>query len=237
MSIIKNITYNNEKHDIGVSWDNVSDKPQTFQPGIHHHSIDDVENLRTSLAACLPLSGGIMTGDLLFKNGDFSFKSKPGNFDVGFDWDNMKGAGAAFRGSDWTYDANEQGAFLIYARNGAGTTTQLVGKPNGSLTWNGKEVERVESQGNNYIRYTNGFIVQWGYEDLSKHENRLVTFPTPFSSMNYQVTCSGRTKSTNTSSGVTSHYCQSNSNTNFYLCHDYTSNESPYGANWIACGF
>lgn len=110
----------------------------------------------------LPLSGGTMTGDLSFKNGDFSFKSKLGNFDVGFDYDSMKGAGVAFRGHDWTYNTNEQGAFLFYARNGEGTTTQLIGKPNGSLTWGYKEVERVEESGNNYIRYANGLQVCWG---------------------------------------------------------------------------
>ena len=88
-----------------------------------------------------------------------------------------------------------------------------------------------------YMKFSNGFIVQWGWEDLGTHENRLVTFPTPFSSMNYQVTCCGRTTATNRDSGVTSHYCQANSETNFWLCQDYTSNVTPQWASWIACGF
>lgn len=58
----------------------------------------------------------------------------------------------------------------LTADDGNGNSADLVLNPNGSATWNGKEVERVHaysiSASTGYVRYTSGLQMVWGSIDV-----------------------------------------------------------------------
>lgn len=56
-------------------------------------------------------------------------------------------------------------------------TKELLAKSDGTLTWDGKEIDRINSSGDNYIRYENGIQICWNNQ--VKHETWW-TFPMPF---------------------------------------------------------
>lgn len=79
------------------------------------------------------------------------------------------------------------GQFEIVAHNGT-TSKMLRGKPDGSLTWDGKKVVCVESwkSGNKWYRkYSDGWIEQGG---LWNTGNTTLSFNLAFSDTNYNIT-------------------------------------------------
>ena len=86
-------------------------------------------------------SGDVLfDGSVLLKGGSsgnrrfgFTRNNNGANMDVGWNWDNVDGAGAFFRSTDFSSDA---GSFGFFARSSSGTK-QLTGKTNGTLTWDG----------------------------------------------------------------------------------------------------
>lgn len=103
------------------------------------------------LNAYLPLTGGTLTGDLFIQGSNnklFGFKrtNSNTNIDIGWDWASNAGSGAAFRSVDATASQGT-GNFYIWARNGSGTTAQLIGTPAGSLTWSNSEVQTAAKKG------------------------------------------------------------------------------------------
>lgn len=82
-------------------------------------------------------------------------------------------ADAMFKGNPLTFTADD----------GNGNTVSLVGDPNGSITWNGKEVERVNASGTNYIRYESGLQICWDAEVADTTGNKTINFPQRFSSV------------------------------------------------------
>lgn len=95
----------------------------------------------------LSLSGGVMNGEIQFKNPNgrtFAInKTNSGNnMDIGWNWQDRDGAGISLRSTDDI--SSTAGSFSIYARDGTNTAT-LNGSPNGTLYWNGK---RVTAYGN-----------------------------------------------------------------------------------------
>ena len=74
----------------------------------------------------------------------------------------------------------------LTADDGNGNSADLVLNPNGSLTWNGKEVERVNEidmlQSNaSYVRFESGLQICWGSETGVANTNVTITYPAPFS--------------------------------------------------------
>lgn len=127
--------------------------------------------------ACLPLAGGTMTGMVRYST------SSPVVADAddmrihvcgGSNWD--KGAHLVLTGKD----EDENGAFELVCQNGD-VRIQLHGKPDGSLAWDGKEVERVSSSGTNWIRYANGLQIVWSVNVGGE----VATFPVAFKSRPY----------------------------------------------------
>lgn len=99
------------------------------------------------------------------------------NVDVGWSYDAGTGAGLGLRcASDEL--GNNAGEFFLFARKG-NTGCVLSGKPDGSLTWNNKDVERVNAKGTNYIRYESGLQICWGI--LGAGTSLTATYPVAFS--------------------------------------------------------
>ena len=95
------------------------------------------------------------------------------------------GASLVLYGKDET--SEYAGGFRLIAHNGT-NDVNLSGKPNGSLSWNGKNVENVNDIGNKYIRFESGIQICWGTFDVAKGENyALVTFPVPFANNSYGI--------------------------------------------------
>lgn len=86
----------------------------------------------------LPLGGGTMTGAITYATNFHIQESTDvgGNVDVGWDFTSRAGAGVGLRSVD---HATNPGWFSIYARD-ASNSTSLTGKPNGVLTWGGKNL-------------------------------------------------------------------------------------------------
>lgn len=110
----------------------------------------------------LPLSGGTMTGNIFNSSASFFTIGKASsvlNQGVRF-WG---GGGFENGASLYLYGKSHTnaGQFMLYAHDGTASRV-LIGTPAGSLTWLGKEVERVNSIGSNYIRYENGIQICWG---------------------------------------------------------------------------
>lgn len=134
---VLNIT-GNPSESIQARWPNITDL--VFEWPIKTRFSNDNKTATVSLGiSYLPLAGGTLTGDLLFagaNNRIFNIMSSSSgqNFDVGWNWNNGDGAGAFFRSSGFT---DNEGFFGLYARSNNTGSKQLIGRPNGVLTWNG----------------------------------------------------------------------------------------------------
>lgn len=76
------------------------------------------------------------------------------------------------------------GSFRLRARTTA--NYDLIGYANGTLSWSGKNIDCVEEQGNDYIRYASGLQICWGvisseqFEPFNDHYGKLVSYPKSF---------------------------------------------------------
>lgn len=121
-------------------------------------------------------SGDILTGEQFFRN----FNNSSLHLMGGVGWFN--GASLQLMGKDhelvpggFRLDASS----FIDNDSTKGTFSRLEGTVDGSLTWNQKEVERVNSIGFNYIRYESGLQIEWNsYATSSKKET--INFTMPF---------------------------------------------------------
>ena len=136
----------------------------------------------------LPLSGGVLNGYLQFSGLDSRIISSRADRDgavsiyggAGY----STGAYAVFYGIN---HASNAGRFIIRAVADGSTYKELQGRPDGTLTWGGKNIERVESSGTNYIRYANGLQICWGRIANVTTSATTVTFPVAFTDANYSI--------------------------------------------------
>lgn len=128
---------------------------------------------------CLPKTGGELTGSLAVKGGEGS----------GVLYQKDNGASIfLFDPTNPTY----KGGFIIRAKDTVGGDWDLKGMGDGSLSWIGRDVDVIESQGGNWIRYRSGIQICWGKWSFTAtfsapwgvlYELRYttpVTFPVPF---------------------------------------------------------
>lgn len=88
---------------------------------------------------------------------------------------NDKGAGLLLYGKDFLHTG---GNFDLVASNGV-VNRQLIGRPDGSLSWDDREVERVTDMGSNCIRYESGLQIEWNrFTTTAKKE--YINFIMPF---------------------------------------------------------
>ena len=112
----------------------------------------------------LPLSGGTMTGNIFNNNANdlFSIAKDQSVLNQGI---RVYGGNSFSTGASlYVYGKDNTsygGIFRIFAHDGT-NSKELKGTPAGSLTWLGKEVERVNSIGSNYIRFEGGLQICWG---------------------------------------------------------------------------
>ena len=96
--------------------------------------------------------------------------------------DNSKGGSITIYGKDRT---NNNGEFSLVANDGT-SSSELWGKPNGTLTWGNKKVDTIEEQGDGYIRYSNGLqicggiVFNYQLESFRGHYGKTVSFPKIF---------------------------------------------------------
>lgn len=131
-----------------------------------------VQNLEGTF---LPLGGGTVTGSVRFNVSTI----------VGYDTNEAKMLEIA-GGDTWrsgsvvklysNSDPNAPGNFYI----NTGNEKVLSGLTTGSLTWDGKEIERVNAIGENYIRYESGLQICWGKVEDYISGSVIVNVPVPF---------------------------------------------------------
>lgn len=127
----------------------------------------------------LPLSGGSMTGPIvLSQDADTLCRKVVDNGAI-----HLSGA-AAFRngGALALYGKDavlHTGGFLLQTAFVDGKPKEFIGLPSGRLAWCGKEIESVNSSGENYIRYENGLQIVFAAIPLNSSQT-VTSFPVPF---------------------------------------------------------
>ena len=122
----------------------------------------------------LALSGGTMTGGIVSSVSTVISRSVDDSY-AQIDGGTAQANGAWIR----LNGKNNTGNFQIRANNGTNETA-LVGNPTGALTWNSKEIERVNATSTNYIRYESGLQLCWGTVTSVNSSGVSVTFPVSF---------------------------------------------------------
>lgn len=145
------------KGDPGTTWwSDLADVPDNVKNALSfteqtltaEQKAQVVQNL---VGTFLPIAGGTLSGTVVFSN--------PSHIDFGYDWQSNNGGLISFRSKNFI--ANPGGVDILC---GNGTqSSQLTARANGSLTWVGKEVERVNATSENYIRYESGLQICWGF--------------------------------------------------------------------------
>lgn len=148
---------------------------------------EDEKSDPAGLDAYLPLTGGTMTGDIVFAGGNtikLYDNTKDLNLIAGTRWQDSSHIvirGANLPQDDPNYDARGHIVFLACGEDGVNSRLWL--NPNGDLKLNNKQVELVDSIGNNYIRFNSGLQICWGQANGST----TVTLPQSFVSYDYQI--------------------------------------------------
>lgn len=135
---------------------------------------------------CLPLTGGNMSGSLLFNNVGGIVQVLSAEYDEiiifahdqANDWE---GGLLSCRGHSGSNEA-ERGSFVLGARlkDGSGGS-YLLGTPAGSLEWVGTEVLRITGAGNGWVRLNPNLQICFGRGNTTSNGSVAVTFGAPFS--------------------------------------------------------
>lgn len=202
---------------------------------------DDSTNIATTafvqaeLADYLPLSGGTMTGNI---TGGHLFTIKNATDDDttrvygGSEWN--KGAYLQVFGKDHTY----AGQFSLIAHDGVNQAT-LNGKPDGTLIWEGKEVERVHASGTNYIRFVSGVQICWGKVTSFTSGVGQVTFPVAFKDDSWSISLCGMPAGEGVGAGRLTSVNTNTKSATGVKCTMLTYNNSAAGTHlcWFAVGY
>ena len=131
----------------------------------------------------LPLSGGTLSGWL-------QFSSQSGRIQMNRSSSNHDGALGIYGGSGYSTGAylwlhgvgkaSQAGCFGLRAVTDGSNYKELQGRPDGTLTWGGKNIERVDAIGNTYVKYVSGFLICWGSANNVTTSGTSTTFSVPF---------------------------------------------------------
>ena len=128
------------------------------------------------------------------------------HIDIGYPYTDASGALLALRSVNHT---SEPGAFVLFAKD-ATTQKVLVGKPDGTLTWDGKNIltenkvvsyvtESVQNEFYGYRIYSDGWKEQYITVDVTSNGTRTYSWYKPFTKIPY-VLCAPQGQPTNTTS-------------------------------------
>jgi hypothetical protein len=138
-----------------------------------------------TLDSYLPLSGGTMTGDILSTDSDWAIAiDKSSNDGIV----NIRSVKATYKDGAWLKlcAVNSSGAGLFELGTGDGTNWPcLIGKPDGTLIWNGLGVALYKDSGYGYFIISNdtnthGVQICWGAAQNATSAGITVTFPKAF---------------------------------------------------------
>lgn len=138
----------------------------------------------------LPLSGGTMSGAITTSAVDFIKKtSNTSHVTILGGTEFSNSASLMVAGGSQSYAT---GCFELKAQDGSNSSA-LTGKPDGTLTWNNKEIERVSAKGTYGIRFESGIQICWGTLSIpagtaGREVSDIMTFPYPFANANYGLT-------------------------------------------------
>ena len=141
----------------------------------------------------LPLAGGTLTGNV-YTGGDISRTTDTSRLSLNGGNGIDSGAYLNLYGKSHSTYA---GLFSLSAYDGT-TKKQLQGKIDGTLTWDNKNVERVNASGTNYIRYESGLQICWRNGASFNTDGTQIVFPVPFKDATYSVNVTGRGLTTST---------------------------------------
>lgn len=134
----------------------------------------------------LPLTGGNMTGVLVFNNlGKISQDTTPRveeliieAYDSANQW---LGGLLSCRGHSGSIEA-ERGSFVLGARNkDSSVFSFLLGTPAGNLTWKGNEVLRITGSGNGWVRFNPNLQICFGSGQSTQDGTATISYGAPLS--------------------------------------------------------
>lgn len=181
----------------------------------------------------LPLSGGTMTGNIRSSSNDIFVLRKTDNLYGIQLWSGTAyndGASISLYGKGHS----QAGVFNIGAY-GENISSLLHGEPNGTLTWGGKNVERANASGTNYIRYEIGLQICWGEMSVAGTAvtDGTVTFPQPFATASSYQIATSRTWAYQPED----YFIKTASATGFTWSTSGTVSSNNHGYRYIAIGF
>lgn len=132
-----------------------------------------------TVASSLTGAGGAVTGSIVdnTNSADFIVNSVDSFYtEINGGTTYANGAWIRLNGKDNT---GNEGHFQLRANDGVNNVS-LVGKPDGTLIWNSKEVERINASGTNYIRYESGLQICWDTVTGVSSSGKNADFPVAF---------------------------------------------------------
>lgn len=180
----------------------------------------------------LPLAGGTMEGTIKFSKNEEQkvYVDDNGDLLIGGNYGGL----LRIRGAN--SEDNPRG-FQIRAGEADGVNMYLIGKPDGTLTWDGKELLRVvdswKSGDNWYRKYSDGFIEQGGILPEKNYETiTSVSLNTPFTTTSYYVGMTPKKDSQVAAGANAGLHTLNTSSFTFDIAVSAT-----YAYHWYACGY
>lgn len=138
----------------------------------------------------LPLSGGTMSGTIVSNNG-ITIRNETDTAAIRIQGgiNSNHGAALLLTGKD---NSAFSGSFVLQAHDGT-NYKNLTGVSDGTLKWDGKEVERVNSKNvgtTGYIRFESGLQICWEQKSSVTTTPIAVVYPVPFNVTPKVVACS-----------------------------------------------
>lgn len=143
--------------------------------GAHVLELQEDGTLKLDENLVITSAGGTVDGTITFSIAD-AFKRSSNDSGLVFFGGTTDTSGSVLQLYGDSFAGNPGGFSLSARKDGVDYT--FWGQPDGALVWGGKQVERVNSYGEHYIRYENGLQICWG--NTENTWTYIANFPLPF---------------------------------------------------------